>query len=209
MGDRYGIANTLNDMGVVADRSGEYAEARRLYEECLAIRRQIGHLWGIGTSLNNLGYLAYVQGEYAEAKVLLQESLAIQRQIGDQYHIANCLSNLGMTASALGEDQDARAYFLEALRFAFEIGAIPLVLEVLVGMAVLLTSGDPADQERAAELFVFVHHHAAGDQLTRERAARRLAGLASQLPPEVMAEAQERGETRELEMLVAEMLADA
>jgi predicted ATPase/DNA-binding SARP family transcriptional activator/Flp pilus assembly protein TadD len=206
--DQYGIANTLNDLGIVADALGQYAEAKRLYQECLAIRRQIGQLGGIGASLNNLGYFAFLHGEYVEAKELLLESLGIQRQIGDQHHLALCLSNLGAVAGALGEFQAGCAYFNEALRFALEIWALPLVLEALAGIATLLAASQPEERERAAELYTFVLNHPASDKPMQDRVERELADLASQLSPQALAAAQERAETRELEVIVAEILAE-
>jgi len=206
MGDQYGIANILNDMGIVADRTGQYAEAQRLYQECLAIRRRIGHRWGVGTTLNNLGYLAFAQGQYAEAKPLLEEGLTIQRDVGDLYNIANCLSNLGATVRELGDYEQARGYFSEALRSASEMGAIPLVLELLDGVARLLTASQPGKGERAAQLFAVVLDHPASDKPTKDGAERGLAGLAAQLTPDAILTAQEQAKGVELEVLVGDVL---
>jgi predicted ATPase/DNA-binding SARP family transcriptional activator/Tfp pilus assembly protein PilF len=205
-GDEYGIANTLNDLSVVAVRQDLHAEAKRLQQECLARRRKIGHLWGIGTSLNNLGYFAYLDGEYAEARQLLREGLAIQREIGDQYHIANCLSNLGIVTSAAGEYREASIYLFEALKLALEVGALPLVLEALAETTLLLTASETGDKAQAAEILAFVQQHPASDKPTREKVERKLAGLATELAPEAMFSAQERGRARDLKMVVAEML---
>jgi tetratricopeptide (TPR) repeat protein len=205
-GDQYGIANTLNDLGIVAHRTGQYAEAQRLYQECLAIRRQIGHRWGVGTTLNNLGYLAFAQGQYAEATQLLEESLSIQSDIGDRYNIANSLVNLGATVRELGKYDQARSYFSEALRSATEVGAIPLVLEVLDGVARLLVASEPGKEERAAELFAFVSGHPAGDKPTKDGAEGGLADLAAHLSPDALVTAQERAKTLDLDGLVAEIL---
>jgi tetratricopeptide (TPR) repeat protein len=211
---------------------GNPAETKRLYQECLAIRREIGHLWGIGISLNNLGYFAYLHGEYAEAKPLLHESLKIQQEIGDQYQIANCLFNLGAVGCALGEYAEARGYFYEALRFAMEIWALPLVMEVLTGAAGLLDASQTGTQERAAEqpprpagvplggtgasqgglraaeLCAFVLAHPATDKPTRDIAAARLAGLEGKLPPQALAAARARGQAAQLEVVVAELLGE-
>jgi tetratricopeptide (TPR) repeat protein len=165
-------------------------------------------LGGIGASLNNLGYYAYLHGEYAEAKELLQESLGIQREIGDQHHLALCLNNLGAVVGALGEYQAARAYYSEALRFALEIWALPLVLETVAGIATLLAASQPGEQEWAAELYAFVLHHPASDRPMQDKVQRELDHLASQLSPEALSAAQQRAETSELEMIVAEILAE-
>jgi predicted ATPase/DNA-binding SARP family transcriptional activator/Tfp pilus assembly protein PilF len=207
-GDEYGIANALNDLSVVAARQDQHAEAKRLQQACLARRRAIGHLWGIGTALNNLGYYAYLEGAYGEAKQLLQEGLGIQREIGDQYHIANCLNNLGAVANAAGESREASRYFSESLKLALEVGALPLVLEALAETAMLLATTQARDGAYVAEILAFVQGHPASDRPTREKVTRGLAELATQLGPEAMAQAQERGSARDLEMVVAEMLSE-
>jgi tetratricopeptide (TPR) repeat protein len=206
--DQEGIANTLNDLGVVADRMGQYGEAKRLHRECLAIRRKSGDLWGTGTSLNNLGLLAYEQGQYAEARDILLESLALQEQLGDQYEIANCLANLGLTWRALTEYQEARRTFLKALRFAVEIGATALVLEIIAGMATLMLLSKPEENQKAAQLLAFVERHPNSETLTKKRAERRLAELAAQLSPKELASVRQVGETSDLELIVAEIIAE-
>jgi tetratricopeptide (TPR) repeat protein len=212
IGNQYGIANTLNDLSVVAVRQGERAEARRLQQECLARRREIGHLWGVGTSLNNLGYFAYLDGEYAEARRLLREGLAIQRDIGDYYHIANCLNNLGIVATAAGEYREASEYFPKALKLALDVGALPLVLETVAEAAVLLAASKTMEKEQVAEILSFVQQHPASDQPTQEKAERGLAELATELVPEAMKAARERGRAMDLEIVVdgimSEMTAD-
>jgi tetratricopeptide (TPR) repeat protein len=42
IGDRAGIARSLNALGTLHDHQGEYEEARRFYEEALAIFKQLG-----------------------------------------------------------------------------------------------------------------------------------------------------------------------
>ena len=91
------------------------------------------------------------------------------------------------------------------MRSAFEIGAIPLVLELLDGVARLLTASQPGTEERAAQLFALVLGHPASDRPTKEGAERGLADLAAHLAPDAMVRAQERASTADLEVLVAEV----
>ena len=82
LGDRRGIARSLNNLGNVAHEQGDFASARTLYEESLAIRRELGDRRGIANSLNNLGNVAYEQDDYPAARAD-EESLAIVRELGD------------------------------------------------------------------------------------------------------------------------------
>src|SRR5262249_43540658 len=76
-------AGALNGAGVLAYRQGDYAAARSLYEESLAIRRELDDWRGIAASLNNLGVLAHEEGDYAAARPLYEESLALRRKLDD------------------------------------------------------------------------------------------------------------------------------
>ena len=73
-------------------------------------------------------------------RVSYEDSLALARAIGERGGMAIVLTNLGFTAYALRDRPAAAAAFDEALRIATEIGATPLALEVLVGLARLRAS---------------------------------------------------------------------
>jgi predicted ATPase len=206
--DQTGVANTLNDLGILADRRGQYTEAKQLHQQCLAIHRKSGNLRGIGTSLNNLGILAQDRGEYGAARDLLQESLGIQEEIGDQYHIANCLANLGTVHCALGNYDEARHNYVKGLKFAIEIGASPLALEILTGIATLMISTEPVQREWAAELFAFVDSQPGIETLTINKVQSGLAQLTTQLLPEVMISARSAAEATNLNMVVARVVGE-
>jgi len=200
--DAYGIANVLNDLGIVSDGMGKTETAWQLYQEGLSIRRQINQPTGIGASLNNMGYFAYLHGDYQQARQLLEESLSIQRDIGDRFHIALCLNNLGAVMGALEYIEIAHQHYAEALQLAVEIDDVPLALEIIVGIAKLLNTGEIAKQQQAAELYAFVQHHPASDKPTRDLAEIGLQALEAKLAPDMLAEARSRGATAELEELL-------
>ena len=118
LGDKAGIATSLNNLGLVAKAQGDYASARALHEESLAIWRELGNKAGIAMSLNNLGNVAYAQGDYTSARALHEESLGIKRELGDKAGIAKSLYNLGELAGVTHEPERAAQLFgaAEALR---------------------------------------------------------------------------------------------
>src|SRR5436190_83325 len=81
-GAKQSVALSLNNLGIVAQDEGDYAAARALHEESLALKREIGDKWGISYSLNNLGIVAAGQGDYTAARALFEESLALKRELG-------------------------------------------------------------------------------------------------------------------------------
>jgi DNA-binding SARP family transcriptional activator len=100
--------------GMIVDQ-GNYARARALYEEALAICREIGDQWMIAVVLNNLGALAESQGDWSGAEPLLHETLAIRRALGDQQGAAITLANLAEAALHQQHWTHARALTKESL----------------------------------------------------------------------------------------------
>lgn len=122
LGDKPGIAQSLNSLGLIAWTRGEFDESRLLYAESLAVRRELGDQRGIALSLNNLGNLARDQGQYEEARLLHEESLAIKRRLGDRRRIASSLNNLGVVLRRLGDYRKARTFYEESLAIRRDLG---------------------------------------------------------------------------------------
>jgi tetratricopeptide (TPR) repeat protein len=66
------LAIALNELGIVTYRSGEYARAKQLYEESLAISRELNDRRRSAITLNNLGNVCRALGEYDQAREFLQ-----------------------------------------------------------------------------------------------------------------------------------------
>ena len=76
-------ARAVNAAGSLAWHQTDFAAARPLLEQGLAISRGLGDRLGLARSLNNLGSLAFEQGDYPAAQTLYEESLAVWRELGD------------------------------------------------------------------------------------------------------------------------------
>jgi predicted ATPase/DNA-binding winged helix-turn-helix (wHTH) protein len=110
-------AKALNGAGYLATMLGDFAAARALHEESLAIRRGLGDRRGISVSLNNLAMAVLHQDgrDHARSQELLEESLAIRRELDDQWGIAICLNSLGSNALDRGDPAEARVLEEESL----------------------------------------------------------------------------------------------
>jgi predicted ATPase/class 3 adenylate cyclase len=115
-------AKALQAAGGFANQQGEYAEARALYEESLAIYRELGDVPGIGRVLVSLGILARYEGNHMAARSLLEESLELLEQAGDSEAMAAALGNLGVVARDLGEADLAENHLGQSLALWRELG---------------------------------------------------------------------------------------
>ncbi len=79
IGDRQGEAQSLNNLGLIAEIRGDVADAELLQRESLVIRREMGDRLGEAASLGNLGVIAQNRGDLAQAERLYREGLAIMR----------------------------------------------------------------------------------------------------------------------------------
>jgi predicted ATPase/DNA-binding CsgD family transcriptional regulator len=115
-------AKVLAGAGRLAYDQGDYAAARALHEESLAIRRTLGDARAVARSLGHLGDVAHQRGDYATAQQLFQESLITLRAVDDRQGIAEVLDKLGLTVRCRGDYATARALYEEALAVCRELG---------------------------------------------------------------------------------------
>jgi len=101
---------------------GDRAEAKRLHQECLSLRREIGDRAGIASSLLNLATVTTNLGEYAESESLLQQALAILSEFGDRRRMAAVYTNLGAVAHRTGRNAAAKEFYEHALALHRETG---------------------------------------------------------------------------------------
>jgi tetratricopeptide (TPR) repeat protein len=122
IGNKQGIASSLNSLGFVVYYEGKYSVASGYFEESLRIYREIGDAHGIAGNLSGLGVIAYNREDTAEARRYYEESLGICREIGDKAGISYCLEYLGAIATNQGEYSVARSILEESLSFKRESG---------------------------------------------------------------------------------------
>ncbi len=107
-------AKVLLGAGTLAMYQGDEAAAE-LFEESLALSRELGDRLGIANALHGLGYIAVEQGDFARARLLQEEVVAIMREIDNQPDLGRALVNLGNTIFMSGDRPTGRAYIEEAL----------------------------------------------------------------------------------------------
>lgn len=137
VGDRWGLAYSLNDLGMVLYVSGDSDAARELHEQSLAIFREIGDQRGVAFALTNLGTMAREAGALIDARRFHEEALSIRQAIRHHWGIATNAIALGGLARQAGEWDQARRLLLDALRIGNDIQALPCVLSALTEIVTL------------------------------------------------------------------------
>jgi tetratricopeptide (TPR) repeat protein len=123
LGDKGGVAETLNWMAGVQQDTGKADAALKSYQEAVSLRREIGDKMGLGRSLTDLGLFKESLGKYDEALALSKEGLALLHEAGDRQNEANCLNNIGWTYLDEADYANAMTYFQQALDLRQKIGS--------------------------------------------------------------------------------------
>jgi len=114
--------NLLVSLGWVAWRREEHGQASELFEEGLALSREMRDIWWIATSLSNLAAVSYSQGDYERATELYEESMDHFREQGDKHSLAGCLNDLGMVVYSQDDLGRAARLTEEAVALYRELG---------------------------------------------------------------------------------------
>lgn len=145
------LAMSKNALGAVAYERGQYGEAVRLFEECLAIRKELDDPFGVGNALSWLGIVLTDQSRYDEARTALRESLELREKIGDISGVARSLNSLGIVARRLGEFNLAVEHYEKALSIQRQMGDRRSISGLLSNLGMVVQA--LGDRERARSLF--------------------------------------------------------
>jgi serine/threonine protein kinase/tetratricopeptide (TPR) repeat protein len=158
IGDKRGMAMSLDNIAQLQELSGSSGEALKSYQEALELRREIGDKKGVGDTLIDLGGFYGDRGEHDQALKLDKEALLIERELGDERNQALCLSNIGSSYSFKGQYEDAATYFQQALQLREKLKAPNETAETLHNLAETFANMGQYDlalrhYERALELY--------------------------------------------------------
>jgi len=106
-GDRWSIANSLNNLGLVLRDQGDVTGARTFLEESLTINRELGDRWSIANSLSSLGDVTLSQKDYDAALAFLEESLSINQELSDRRAMAFLFEFFAELAAAKNQPRRA------------------------------------------------------------------------------------------------------
>jgi len=122
LGDKTGVAVSLNALAVFARDRGDVATAHILFEASLGLWRELGDQKAVARALSNLANVVKLRGDYARAHSLYAECLSIFQGLGDRTGVAWSLNYQGDVARDQGDSVAARALYEQGLAIFRELG---------------------------------------------------------------------------------------
>ena len=164
LGDKWGIAATLNGIGYTIHEQGDFPRATSIYEESLALFQELGDKRASAYLLNNLGNVAKEQADYEQAARIHEQALPLFRELSDKRALAASLNNLGEIAQHQGDYQRAATFHQESLALKREVGDSRGIAISLDNLGDLARYRD--DYAEAARLYheSLILHHKSGDK---------------------------------------------
>lgn len=217
LGYRQAMAHWHTLLALSCLSNGQPEKTRRHAERGRTLSREVNYKRGVALSHWVLGCLAVMGGNEAGAGPLFAQSIAIFREINQQDELAWALSELSKVELALGNPVAALALALEALQIGARLQAfLPLSFALPAAAVLLAWRGAQSDnaaegqalQEQAVELYALAARYpsVANSAYLDGVSGARIRELTSNLPPEIIQAAQERGKGGDLFTAVAGLL---
>ncbi|MDX2006709.1 MAG: tetratricopeptide repeat protein [Meiothermus sp.] len=124
LGEKRVLADIYNHLGGLAMSGERWAEAGRLYRQCLELNREVEDFWGIGIAARNLAALNLEQGDPAAAGMMLGEGLAHYRRAGVRHGLEECFETLAGLAWRQGNPELAAWAWGVVEQLEAEIGKV-------------------------------------------------------------------------------------
>jgi len=110
-GNRRLLLSSLGDLAIALHQQGQWAAARELYEQTLAVARELGTPWEIGSVLNEIGRAERDEGLRDLALKHLAEGITILHGLGNRPGVIESLEGLaGLAAATAAPRRAARLW---------------------------------------------------------------------------------------------------
>jgi tetratricopeptide (TPR) repeat protein len=134
-GDRWGMANCLDPLGMFADWRGEHGLALERIDEGLSYVRELAAPEETSDLLRTRATVLLHQGELAEAEAHFTRAMALARTAGVPDKVAGARRGLGDAARLAGDTAHARVHYENALEACaanwFSVGE---TVRILIGL---------------------------------------------------------------------------
>ena len=152
-GDRWKEAMAFFELGEFCYDRYEYAEARRQYEQGLALGRSVGEHFIQGLCLSSI---AIVTTDLAENEQYNRDALRHYEALGNRFKVGLVLNNLALVRADIGDLPEAERLIQQALEIGKDTGAnMGMILDSLGTIKYLAEDYEEAQQiyEQCLTLF--------------------------------------------------------
>ena len=119
--DMKGISACYNNLGLIAQETGKYADALKFYERSAAMDRKLGDEIGVAQTTQNMADIYIYRGEYRKALSLTNACLKIYTLQSDKSGIMGSLLNRAAIYDYLALYQESLRDYQHALGLSREI----------------------------------------------------------------------------------------
>jgi tetratricopeptide (TPR) repeat protein len=119
----------------LAEVTEDVDQSKALYEEGLALSRQLNDPFQIAEGLQGLGWLLMKLGKFAEAQTAIEEDLALRLELCDQDGAGTALDQLGLLALLQGDYARARRFYEESLACYQSVNNLRYISSVIFNLA--------------------------------------------------------------------------
>ncbi len=150
VGDTHGRAAALYNLAEVESYHLHWDEAADLFDQAVAISRDLGQPYELGRALALRGGVAWSRGDLERARMFEEEAATLFRQIGAWRWIGLTEWYLGMFAFSQRRFSEAARHYQKSLRTLIDADDVVWLLKPLAGLAAV--SVENGDAETAARL---------------------------------------------------------
>ena len=115
LNDNYGIAITLDVLGMNAYELGDFELSKTLYEQSLDILTSLGETYRATAVRSNLAHLLIYMDDVATAQAMQEENLRVTERIGDHFGHGLAANVLGMMMIEQNKLAEAKGLLLKSL----------------------------------------------------------------------------------------------
>jgi class 3 adenylate cyclase/tetratricopeptide (TPR) repeat protein len=137
MGDKLGLARTLNNLGVVQQLTGDWNEALATYQRSATAFMAAGDSSGAAIIHNNIGEILSDQGQFEQAEIQFALALETWHESGFKIGIALATSNRGRLRGRVSCSDDGRELLNAATESFASIGGWDFFFEARLRLAEL------------------------------------------------------------------------
>ncbi|TAE00051.1 MAG: hypothetical protein EAZ97_06915 [Bacteroidetes bacterium] len=118
---KHGIADALNNIGILHRAEGSYKSAIEYHLKALAINEAINDKLGVANNYINIGLVYYAQENAAKAIEYYYKCLKIKEELNDKEGVANALNDMGNIYVNVKNYEKALEFYKNALKIRYEL----------------------------------------------------------------------------------------